>query len=179
MFETDHRKNVGRLVDGEHVNHGEYNAYQSALLIHPKKASLPRAQLIDLDAAGGKELAAQYETVVQNLRLVKGDGESVWKPNGRAWSETAVAQDKKGRILFVFVHEGYEMSDFNRLLLASGLEVVRAMHVEGGPEASLSLRGKVTKDLWGSYETSFFERDDNKKPWALPNVLGAVARPVK
>lgn len=179
MFEKDHRKNVGRLVDGAHVNHGEYNAYQSALLINPKKPGLPKAQLIDLDDAGGKELAAQYQTVVQNLRLVKGQGESVWKPNGRAWSEAAVAQDKQGRILFLFVREGYPMSEFNRLLLSSGLEVVRAMHVEGGPEASLSLRGKVTQDFFGSYETGFFERDSNDKQWELPNVLGAVARPGK
>ena len=173
MFSTDHKSNVGKLVDREHVNNGDFNAYQSALVFNPKKPGLPKAQLLDLDDKGAKELAAQYGTVVQNLRLLKGEGSSVWKPNGRAWSESAVAQDKQGRILFLFVREGYQMSDFNRLVLDSGLDVVRAMHVEGGPEASLSLRGKVKQDLFGSYETGFFERDTNNAQWELPNVLGA------
>jgi hypothetical protein len=172
MFSTDHKSNVGKLVDGAHVNNGKFNDYQSALVFNPKKAGLPKAQLLDLDDDGAKDVAAQYGTVVQNLRLMKGQGTSVWKPNGRAWSEAAVAQDKQGRILFLFVHEGYQMSEFNRLLLAAGLDVVRAMHVEGGPEASLSLRGKVQKDYFGSYETGFFEKDTNDAQWELPNVLG-------
>ncbi len=175
MFETDKRSNVGRLIDGSHVNHPDYNAYQSALVMHPKKPGLPKAQLLDLDEPGAKEVAAQYGTVVQNLRLVKAPGVSVWKPNGRAWSEAAVAQDKQGRLLFLFVREGQQMSDFNRLLLASDLGVVRAMHVEGGPEASLSLRGALKADFFGSYETGFFERDSNDAQWELPNVLGVAA----
>ncbi len=177
MFDTGNRLgHVGRLVDGKHVNQGDYNAYQSALLIHPKKPGLPKAQVVDLDEKGAKELAAQYETVSQNLRLVKGPGVSVWKPNGRSWSETAVAQDQQGRILFLYLREGYPMADFNRLLLASDLGVVRAMHMEGGPEASLSLRGKLKADFCGSYETGFWPNDSNEKQWELPNVLGVVAR---
>ena len=175
MFDVgDHVKHVGRLVDGAHVNQGAYNGYQSALLFHPKKEGLPKAQLVDLDAEGSKALAASYGAVVQNLRLVKGPGLSVWRPNGRAWSEAAIAQDKRGRILFLFVREGHQMSDFNRLLLESDLEVVRAMHVEGGPEASLSLRGPLNEDFCGSYETGFFERDTNVEQWELPNVLGVA-----
>ena len=50
------------------------------------------------------------------------------------------------------------------------------MHVEGGPEASLSIHaGGIDLDLNGSYETSFNENDGEKKQWPLPNVLG-VAR---
>jgi hypothetical protein len=119
-------------------------------------------------------VAASYGTVVQNLRLVKGPGTSLWKPNGRAWSEAAVAQDKRGRILFLYVREGLEMSEFNRLLLASDLGVVRAMHAEGGPEASLSLRGPLHEDFCGSYETGFREDDTNVEQWEIPNVLGVA-----
>lgn len=50
------------------------------------------------------------------------------------------------------------------------------MHVEGGPEASLSIHtGGVDLDLCGSYETGFNENDSNTHQWAIPNVLG-VAR---
>ena len=93
------------------------------------------------------------------------------------WGQAAVAQDKEGRLLFLFVREGQQMSDFNRLLLASDLGVVRAMHVEGGPEASLSIHTPTLRlDLAGSYETGFTENDDNAAQWPIPNVLGVVGK---
>jgi hypothetical protein len=65
------------------------------------------------------------------------------------------------------------MREFNTRLLATGLDVVRAMHVEGGPEASLSIHaGGIDLDLAGSYETGFVENDDNHRQWLVPNVLG-------
>jgi hypothetical protein len=175
MFKTDGRSNVGYLVDGDHINHGTYNKYLSALVFGPKKKGLPKAQLLDLDQPGAKDLAANYRSVVQNLRLIKAPGVSVWSRNGRAWSEAAVAQDKQGRLLFIFTREGLEMAEWNRLLLGSDLEVVRAMHVEGGPEASLSIHGKdLTLDLCGSFETGFNSNENNLGQWPIPNVLGVA-----
>ena len=69
------------------------------------------------------------------------------------------------------------MAFFNQRLKELPLDIVRAMHVEGGPEASLSIRGAGKKlDLCGSYETSFTEHDRNNQQWSIPNVLGVVAR---
>ena len=124
--------------------------------------------------------------MVQNLRLIESparaagpaaSGKSVWKPNGRRWSEAAVAQDRAGRILFLFSRTPFEMADFNRRLLALPLAIVRAFHAEGGPEASLSIHaGGLELDLAGSYETGFVENDGNAKQWELPNVIGARAK---
>lgn len=69
----------------------------------------------------------------------------------------------------------HSMAEFNRIVLAQPLGVVAAMHVEGGPEASLSLRGPLRMDLNGSYETDFNERDDQSQQWEIPNVLGVAA----
>lgn len=179
MFQTDYVANVGKLVDGAHVNAPKLNHYQSLLVFGPKdpKAKLPRAQLIDLDAPGAAELAEKYAAQVQNLRLVKAPGVNLWKPNGRRWSEAAIAQDADGRILFLFSRAGLEMSAWNDALLKLPLKVVKAMHVEGGPEASLSIHGGgVDLDLCGSYETGFFD-DGNAKQWPLPNVVGVRKAP--
>ncbi len=68
------------------------------------------------------------------------------------------------------------MHDFNAMLLSMPLDVAGAMHVEGGPEASLSIHtATVNLDLAGSYETGFNENDLNLVQWPVPNVLG-VAR---
>jgi hypothetical protein len=177
MFDVDHLSNVGRLIDGPHRNKEQlHGSYQSVLVFGPAKPGLPRAQLLDLDEPGAKETMQSYSSVVQNLRLIKSPGTSVWKKNGRSWSEAAIAQDKKGRVLFVFTRAPHQMADYNELLLASPLEIVRAFHAEGGPEASLSVRSKtVNVDLCGSYETGFIESDRNDAQWGLPNVIGVKA----
>lgn len=177
MFETDYRSNVGRLVHGPHVNHRAWKkTYQSVLAIDPSEPGLPKATLFDRDAPGFDEAIKPYRTVVQNLRLVKAPGENVWKPNNRRWSEAFVALDASGRLLFCFTRTPFEMVELMDKVLASELSIVRAMHVEGGPEASLSLRGKgLSVDFSGSYETGFFQRDDNDRQWELPNVIGVRA----
>jgi hypothetical protein len=181
MFKDDHLANVGRLVTGAHENNARWSdAYQSALVFDPSAPTLPAAVMLDLDDAGGRAQASHYRSVVQNLRLVRstdGKGRSVWSEQPRKWSEAAIAFDDQGRVLFLFSRTPYSMIEFNRIVLGLPLGVVRAMHVEGGPEASLSIHGGgVDLDYFGSYETGFVNDDSNAEAWAIPNVLG-VARP--
>lgn len=174
MFEMDYRSNVGHLEQRGHVNQKNWkSSYQSVLLLHPKEKGVPAATMIDRDSADFEAQTKKYSTVVQNLRLVRGPGKNVWKPNKRKWSEAFAALDDKGRLLFAFTRTPFEMADLMDLVLRSSLGVVRAMHVEGGPEASLSVRSKdVNFDFAGSYETGFWPRDDNHQQWELPNVIG-------
>lgn len=181
MYETDYRSNVGRLVRGNHVNQRSWKkSYQSVLAMDPSVPDLPKVTMLDRDAPGFEEAVKPYRTVVQNLRLIKAPGENVWKPNNRKWSEAFVALDGKGRLLMCFTRTPFEMADLMTRVLASDLGVVRAMHVEGGPEASLTIRSAgLSLDLSGSYETGFFPRDDNDRQWELPNVLGVRAATTK
>jgi hypothetical protein len=169
MYATDGLSNVGHAHAGAHVNNGRWVAkYLSALGLGPTRANLPAALFVDLDQPGARERLAAYGTVVQNLRLIRAPGKSVWGPQPRRWSEAAVAADKDGRILFVFSRHPHAMADFNRRLLSLPLDIVAAMHVEGGPEASLSIHGGgLDLDLNGSFETG---------QWPIPNVLGTARR---
>ena len=177
MYRDDHLSNVGYARSGAHVNQPRVSAqYQSALVFGPRQPGLPPAALVDLDAPHARERLGNYDTVVQNLRLIRAPGRSVWNAQPRRWSEAAVASDDRGRILFVFLRAPRTMSDFNRLLLSLPLGVVAAMHVEGGPEASLSVRGPLHLDANGSYETGFIENDGERSQWEIPNVLGVAAR---
>jgi hypothetical protein len=87
-----------------------------------------------------------------------------------------VATDREGRVIFVFSRHPYSMRAFTDRLLSLPLGISAAMHVEGGPEASLSIHaGGVDIDLNGSYETGFNENDDERQQWPIPNLL-AVPR---
>jgi hypothetical protein len=178
MYRTDHLTNVGHAHAPGHANNAAWSSsYKSALAFAPSKKGIPGALLVDLDAPGGKDRLAPYGAVVQNLRLIRAPGQSVWGQQGRRWSEAAVAMDRQGRVLFIFIRHPYAMQDLNAKLLALPLGITTAMHVEGGPEASLSIHtGGVDVDLNGSYETGFNENDGESAQWRIPNVLG-VARP--
>jgi len=177
MYQQDHLSNVGYARNGEHINNaGWVSAYKSALGFGPKPGLAPAALIVDLDEDGSQEQLAGYRTVVQNLRLIKSPGRNVWSKQEKRWSEAAIGIDGKGRVLFLFSREPFTMWEFNRMLLSIPLDLKRAMHAEGGPEASLSVHaGGVDLDLSGSYETGFNENNGNLARWAIPNVLGVTA----
>jgi hypothetical protein len=176
MYAQDKLSNVGHAHAPGHVNNAHWSDYKSALVFGPKRPELPPAAMVDLDTPDAKAGLGDYGTVVQNLRLIRAPGRSVWGKQERRWSEAAVAADKAGRILFIFTRQPHAMQELNDKLLALPLGITAAMHVEGGPEASLSIHaGGVDLDLNGSYETGFNENDGEKAQWPIPNLL-AVSR---
>jgi hypothetical protein len=175
MYLDDHLSNVGHARLGAHHNQKRWHPqYQSVLVFGPRKPGIPAAAMLDLDVEGARQRADHYENAIQNLRLIRAPGANVWSAQPRRWSEAAIAVDKAGRVLFVFSRAPHTMVDFNRILLALPLDVTAAMHAEGGPEASLSVRGAVKLDLNGSFETGFVENDLNRRQWSIPNVLGVA-----
>ena len=69
------------------------------------------------------------------------------------------------------------MHDFIDMLLELPIDLKNAMYVEGGPEAQLYVEGGGRSiELVGSFETGFFEADDNLQAWPIPNVIGVVRR---
>jgi hypothetical protein len=174
MFEKDGVTATGHVRDGGFVLTRRWNGYRSALAVGPF-----RAAFFDLDEPDAQARADAFPSVAQSLRLLEAPGEDVWKkaPSDKRWSEAAIGQDKEGRILFLFSRTPFSMHDLNQKLLALPLGIVRAMHVEGGPLASLSVRGSLHLDLAGSYETGLREDDRNDRQWPIPNVLCVAAGP--
>jgi hypothetical protein len=173
MYDRDLSTHIGFLRVGERIGSARWvRNYQSILLLGARRPGLPAATIRDLLPDGRAADFDGYDTVIQNLRLIRDPAVNVWTQSDRRWSETAIALDRQGRILFLFCRSPYTMHDFNALVTALPLGVMRAMHVEGGPEASLSVRGPgIEVDLAGSYETGFNPSDDSKRQWPLPNVV--------
>ncbi|HLW52096.1 MAG TPA: phosphodiester glycosidase family protein [Candidatus Angelobacter sp.] len=179
MFDADYKTHLGYLGAGEHVNNGRVNNYQSVAAFAPRDPKLAGFHIFDLDQPGVsvRSILRDYAAAVQNLRLIKRPGTNQWEKQTRRWSEAALGEDEAGRILFIFSRTPFSMHDFNRELLAAGIGVVAAQHLEGGPEAQLYVHvGKTERELFGSYETSFRENDSNAVAWPVPNVLGVRPR---
>jgi exopolysaccharide biosynthesis protein len=176
MFDTNNKTHVGYLRYREHVNNGQVNNYKSIIAFDPcKEKELQTFQIFDLDETGVsiKSILNDYNSAIQNMRLIKKPGTNVWNQQDRKWSEAAIGEDNAGRILFIFSRSQFSMHDLNEELLKSGIGIVAAQHLEGGPEAQLYLHvGNVELDLFGSYETFFKEDDGNTTAWPIPNIIG-------
>ena len=179
MFAADGKTHLGYQRFREHINNSRANNYQSVAAFDPLDSKLPRFRIFDLDASGitFHDILRDYASVVQNLRLVKRPGANQWSQQDKQWSEAALGEDSAGRILFIYSRSPFSMHDLNRELLAAGIGLVAAQHLEGGPEAQLYvLVGGTEIETFGSYETSFKQNDENPAAWPVPNVLGVRPR---
>ena len=180
MFETDNKTHLGYVRSRDHVYNGRVNSYQSMMAFDRRAGkNVPDFRIFDLDSPESslEAILANYSSAVQNLRLIKRSGSNQWGKQSREWSEAAVGEDNDGRVLFIYSRSPFSMHDLNQELLASGIGVVAAQHMEGGPEAQLYVHtGNIELEMFGSYETSFKENDQNEAPWPVPNVIGVRPR---
>jgi len=178
MYAMDMRSNVGFARKGAHLNNGRQGAkYKSFLVFDPRRAGIAPAAILDAEDPQLHKLLADYDVVIQNLRLIRAPGQNVWSKQKKRWAEAAIAADAEGRILFLFTRTPFTMWEFNHTLLRLPLRIRNAMHAEGGPEASLSVQAPGFElHLNGSFETGFHEGDDFTEQLAIPNVIGVAAR---
>jgi hypothetical protein len=114
--------------------------------------------------------------MVQNYRLLDCDGQAVpWKDEKR-FSAAAVAIDGRGWVVYVHSRSPWRMTEFSQRLADPALDLKAAMYVEGGPEASLYVKGETeTIREIGSFETDFHD-GSNVVFWPIPNVLTFAER---
>lgn len=174
MFQKDNISGTGYLANYQHKNnpsrHSTYNMY---FVCNPKEEGLPEAQMIDWQQPGAPELIGKYHSALQCIRMIATGGKNVWSKQTEKWSEAALGQDINGNILFIFCSSPYTMYDLINLLLQLPLELDKMMHLEGGPEASCYIE---TKEFHlrcvGTFESGFFDNEDQISFWQIPNIIG-------
>jgi uncharacterized protein YigE (DUF2233 family) len=175
MYRADHLTSVGLMESGNHVNNPALTKDNAVLAFDPATASLPPVRIIDRGCEDFGALRSQYGALVQSIRMIDCHGRNVWSQQPRKWSTAAIGIDKSGRGLFLFTRSPYSTHDFINMLLRLPIDLVRAMYVEGGPEAQLFVKaGEIEVEKAGSFETGFFESDANDRAWPVPNVVGVT-----
>jgi hypothetical protein len=175
MYREDFRTSVFYMRDGAYVNNGAWSDAAGAVFAaNPRDPSLPGTQLIDRNCDDLAAIDAGYATVVQNYRMLTCAGAPAWSDRPQIYSIAAVGMDGAGRILLIHCRSPYSVHDLTVMLTGLPLDLERLMYVEGGPEASLyvELDGEPIVSRVGSYETGFWEADDNHVFWPVPNVIG-------
>ena len=173
MFREDHLTSTGYLRDARGTNNGSWNRDNAVFLSQPRRAGLPRVRIVDRTCEDARGLAREYRVAAQNIRMIDCRGRNVWAPQPRKWSTACVGTDRQGRVLLIHARAPFATHDLVNALLGLPLGLERLMYVEGGPEASLYVKGdaKAAVSEMGSFETGFFENDANRVFWPLPNVI--------
>lgn len=172
----DSGQSTGLMIDGDQVNNGDDNGQFGAVFaFDPVAAADPAVAMFGRGCPGFDlgAIRARYRVVIQNYRLLGCAGEAVPWRDDKIYSAAAVGLDRQGQVVFALMRTPYRMTALSQILASPALDLAAAMYVEGGPEASLLVRGTGAEILAiGSYESLFKESDDNVSLWALPNVIG-------
>lgn len=179
MFQADLKSNVGYMKNYSHMNNPRvHRTYASVFAFNPKKAELPPARIYDTDEKDMKDVIAEYQTVIQNLRLIKRPGLIRWAQQDKRWSEASLGQDQDGNILFIFSGSPFTMHELSKILLSLPIKLECAMHLEGGPVASLYLRHNGAElSRVGRHElASIMVGDTDNELLPIPNVIGIVKK---
>jgi len=175
MYATDYVTHLGYLGCGEDRNNPRVNAYRSVAAFRPRTSDAAPFRIFDLDEIDFSEIRGRYECLVQNLRLIKRSRENRWPQQGRKWSEVALGEDVRGRVLFIHSSNAYSMHDLNEILFELPIDVVAAQHLEGGPEAQLVYRdGERGVVLIGAFDPVVFQPGEGVSGLPVPNVLGVA-----
>jgi hypothetical protein len=172
-------QSIGMLASADNVNNDRDNAKLGGFLFFDPVAKRDPPVHMTGRTCPGFDLAAlrkRYRGVVQNYRMLECDGSPIAWADDKIYSAVALAVDKQGRVVVVHSRAPHKMSDFTRMVAAPGLGLVQALYLEGGPEASLVVRGggREVAEV-GSFETGFHDHS-NKLFWDIPNVIGFVPR---
>lgn len=170
-------KPVGMIVTEGTVRSADNTKMSGYLAWDPVNATDPPVQLAGRDCPDFDlpALRARYHSIVQSYRLLGCVGEALpWK-DPKQYSAAAIGLDRAGRIVFLHARAAVTMAELSRSIAAHDL--VGALFLEGGPEASLVARGPDAElARVGSYETNFVENDSNQAFWNLPNVIALLPR---
>ncbi|MGE0397184.1 MAG: phosphodiester glycosidase family protein [Kofleriaceae bacterium] len=168
---------VGLVVADGAARSNNNSKMSGYLAWDPVDATDPPITIAGRDCPGFDldKLRARYHSIVQSYRLLGCDGGALpWK-DPKQYSAAAIGLDRARRIVFLHARAAVTMAELSKELASHDL--VGALFLEGGPEASLVAKGSDGElAAVGSYETNFVENDDNRSFWALPNVIGLLPR---
>lgn len=141
MYLPDNITSTGYMRHVGRVNNTRIGNRLGAFFVAGRlKDNLPRACIVEKEQPGWRETIDNYDLVVQSYRLVSSGGRILWPVGGPEHSIAAVAEDDKGRILFILSQEPLTAVRFAFYLRSFGLGLGTVMYVEGGAQAGIFVR---------------------------------------
>jgi uncharacterized protein YigE (DUF2233 family) len=176
MYQQDRMTSTGYMRNFGHVNNPSINPrFGSFMLFNPKDGTLPPLKFVDrYHMPDWQSLLLEYDTVIQNYRMISAERASVWPVSGQAFSTAGVGIDGAGNVLFIYSRFPRTVHELNTILLNLPLDIRQAMYVEGGPTAGLYINEELFRTRWLPVQS--FPMQELDPIHRIPNVLGIVRK---
>jgi uncharacterized protein YigE (DUF2233 family) len=172
LYDQD-RRHLGLLRRrGQDLGGNRHGSWKGVLVFDPREPNLPLATVLDLSSPEDQLLEPRYDTAVQSMMLLDRSGEIRVRKSDRLARRSAVALDQTGRILLLVTEGTYTLWESGALLRESGWDLVEAIALDGGNEATLIVNANRVH-----YRT--FENDSESAYTALvtlPSILAVEPR---
>ena len=158
--------------DGVWVSQQRKPAWMGLLVSGPVDGGV-WGRIVDLEQAD-VAVVDRYRNVVQSMMLVDEGARIRVRRSDLAACRTIVAEDKTGRLLVIASEGAITLYDMARWLPNSGLNIVRAMNLDGGVESQLAINTLELKlTLYGQYgtESTVLEARGQVVRYPLPAVV--------
>ncbi|HYV51348.1 MAG TPA: phosphodiester glycosidase family protein [Dongiaceae bacterium] len=137
LYDTN-RRHLGTLRrQGRDLGGSRHVSWKGELALEPREEGLLPAVLLDLSLPEDIALETKYATAVQSMMLFDRNGEIRVRRSDRIARRSAVALDRQGRVLLLVTEGAYTLWETGVLLRESGWDLVQALALDGGNEASL------------------------------------------
>jgi len=178
LYDT-HRRHLGTLRrQGRDLGGNRHVSWKGVLVLDPKEAGLAPAALLDLSLPEDVALEDKYATAIQSMMLFDRKGDIRVRRSDRLARRSAIALDNQGRVILLVTEGAYTLWDTGALLRESGWDLVQALALDGGNEASLIVEANGVR--YRSYENDR-SGSDVATLVTLPSILavrsGTAKRP--
>lgn len=158
---------------GRLISRREHPTYRAALVAGPRDGGA-RARVIDLSRERLDADSLGWAEVAQSFMLFDRAGTVRVRNSDLVANRTAVAEDRRGRLVVLTSEGGYTLHDFAQLLQRSPLDLALAMAMDGGREAEMLVSaGSFRYASFGQWEPGGAPPDP---PVPLPAVITVEAR---
>jgi len=128
---------MGLLVCGGNVvSRRPHPTFKAALVAGPLDGG-SAAHVLDLEREPLAPDRLRWREVAQSFMLFDRSGRIRVRHSDRVANRTAVAEDRRGRLVVFTTEGGYTLDDFARLIRNSPLQISHAMAMDGGNEAQM------------------------------------------
>lgn len=175
MYQKDYRTSVSLMRSRGYVNNPRLSKDMTVLAFDRRTADVPVVKIIDRECEDFRRWKKKYRTLVQSIRMISCTGRNVWSEQPQRWSTAAIATDRRGRVLFIYVASPFSTHDLIENLKNLPLGIQRAMYAEGGLPAQLYVNaGGKEFEFAGGRKIAGGVEGEPAHPWAIPNVIGVV-----
>ena len=164
----------------KHLNNSNLSVTTNGIIaFNRKNESVPTFGLYDLTKSDWKMIDTSYNTIIQGLRMIDGDGCPVyWNDRVQSCSMIIIAQDRLSNIYVIFSKTPFTQNQMIDNLLNLPIALINAVYLEGGSRANFIVStNKFKMKRVGSFGSDKNSYNKNATFYPFPNFIGLTLIP--